>query len=77
MSPKGVLLLETLTREWWGKDDDPPGSRSQNVRGELGWGVTGLFILYFLGREGEEGKCFRIRVWDLFFGRTVFDPRTG
>lgn len=65
MNPKGVSVLESLTWErGGGEEDDPGGSDSQNVRGELGWGVIGLFILYFWG--GGGGKHFRIRARDLF-----------
>lgn len=49
---KGVGVLESLTWERVGEEEDPEGSHSQNVRGELGWGVRRLFVLYFLGRGG-------------------------
>lgn len=48
-------MLESLTWERVGEEEDPEGSHSQNVRGELGWGVRRLFVLYFLGRGGERG----------------------
>lgn len=51
-APKGVGVLESLTWERVGEEEDPEGSHSQNVRGELGWGVRRLFVLYFLGRGG-------------------------
>lgn len=56
-----------------GGEEDPEGSHSQNVRGELGWGVVGLFILYFLRGDGEGGgKCFCARAWDLLFFNFLF-----
>lgn len=71
-------MLESLTWERVGEEEDPEGSHSQNVRGELGWGVRRLFVLYFLGRGGEQRcrvKAFVSRARD-GFGSERFDRRS-
>lgn len=70
-----VLTWERLGEE----EEDPEGSHSQNVRGELGWGVTGLFI-FVLGKRwgGGGGADAFLPLPGVFFRKSsVYDPRTG